>query len=59
VLIETTDFKNTWSTVGVSDNVIEASWEALVDSFRYALLNCQKLPAAQEDRREQLGIVNH
>jgi len=59
VLIETTDFKNTWSTVGVSDNVIEASWEALVDSFRYALMNCKKTPAAQEDKREQLGIVNH
>jgi len=59
VLIETSDFKNTWSTVGVSSNVIEASWEALVDSFRYALLNAKKTPVAREDRREQIGIVNH
>jgi 2-isopropylmalate synthase len=59
VLIETTNFKNSWNTVGVSDNVIEASWEALVDSFRYALLNCEKTQAPQEDQREQLGIVNH
>ena len=27
-----------WGTVGVSDNVIEASWEALCDSFEYKLL---------------------
>ncbi|RED56228.1 citramalate synthase [Cohnella lupini] len=37
VLIESTDFKDTWSTVGVSSNVIEASWEALIDSIRYSL----------------------
>jgi 2-isopropylmalate synthase len=27
-----------WGTVGVSDNIIEASWQALVDSFDYAVL---------------------
>lgn len=59
VLIETSDFKNSWNTVGVSDNVIEASWEALVDSFRYALLSSKKVPASPENKREQLGIVNH
>ncbi len=39
VLIETTDSHNVWNTVGVSENVIDASWEALVDSIRYALTN--------------------
>jgi 2-isopropylmalate synthase len=38
VLIESTDGKHTWSTVGVSTNIIDASWEALVDSIEYVLL---------------------
>jgi len=38
VLIESSDGHNTWGTVGVSDNIIEASWRALVDSFEYKLL---------------------
>lgn len=38
VLIESTDGRQTWGTVGVSDNIIEASWEALVDSVEYKLL---------------------
>jgi 2-isopropylmalate synthase len=37
VLIESSDGKQTWSTVGVSENIIEASWEALVDSVEYKL----------------------
>ena len=37
VLIESTDGRDTWSTVGVSDNIIEASWEALVDSVEYKM----------------------
>lgn len=35
VLIVSTDGHNSWGTVGVSDNIIEASWLALVDSFEY------------------------
>ena len=38
VLISSTDGKAEWGTVGVSDNIIEASWQALVDSFDYAVL---------------------
>ncbi len=37
VLIESGDGKETWGTVGVSPNIIEASWEALVDSVEYIL----------------------
>ncbi|HMP73612.1 MAG TPA: citramalate synthase [Kiritimatiellia bacterium] len=37
VLIESTDGEQTWGTVGVSTNIIEASWEALVDSVEYKL----------------------
>jgi 2-isopropylmalate synthase len=37
VLIETGDKIDTWGTVGVSENIIEASWQALVDSINYKL----------------------
>jgi 2-isopropylmalate synthase len=38
VLIESTDGRREWGTVGVSENIIEASLEALVDSMEFALL---------------------
>ncbi|HET6371284.1 MAG TPA: alpha-isopropylmalate synthase regulatory domain-containing protein, partial [Nitrospiria bacterium] len=38
VLIESGDGKAKWGTVGVSENIIEASWQALVDSIEYKLL---------------------
>jgi 2-isopropylmalate synthase len=37
VLIESSDGHNEWGTVGVSNNVIDASWSALIDSFEYFL----------------------
>jgi 2-isopropylmalate synthase len=37
VLLESTDGVNTWGTLGVSQNLIEASWLALVDSIEYGL----------------------
>ncbi len=37
VIIESSDGAKTWGTVGVSGNIIEASWEALVDSVEYKL----------------------
>jgi 2-isopropylmalate synthase len=38
VLIESTDEKDTWGTIGLSENIIEASWKALIDSIEYKLL---------------------
>ncbi len=38
VLIESADSSDEWETVGVSENIIEASWQALVDSIEYKLL---------------------
>jgi 2-isopropylmalate synthase len=38
VLVEWSDHKRSWATVGVSDNVIEASWHALVDAIRLELM---------------------
>jgi len=37
VQIESRDSREIWSTIGVSENIIEASWQALVDSFHYKL----------------------
>ncbi len=38
VLIESGDHKDKWGTVGVSENIMEASWQALADSIEYKLL---------------------
>ncbi|UCH12770.1 MAG: citramalate synthase [Candidatus Omnitrophota bacterium] len=38
VLIQSQDAKKSWWTIGVSENIIEASWDALVDSVEYKLL---------------------
>ena len=38
VLIETTDGVHNWGTVGVHENIIEASWQALIDAIVYGLL---------------------
>jgi 2-isopropylmalate synthase len=38
VLIESTDGKRKWTTVGVSPNLVEASWEALMDSIKFKLI---------------------
>jgi 2-isopropylmalate synthase len=42
VVIESQDETNVWGTVGVSENIIEASWLALVDSFEYKLFKDQQ-----------------
>jgi len=39
VLVDCTDGERTWSTIGVSENIIEASWQALTDSLVYGLLH--------------------
>ena len=36
VLLDSSDGEREWGTIGVSENIIEASWEALVDSLEYA-----------------------
>ncbi|HEX2998884.1 MAG TPA: citramalate synthase, partial [Armatimonadota bacterium] len=38
VLVDTTDGKETWNTNGVSTNIIEASWQALLDAVDYAVM---------------------
>jgi 2-isopropylmalate synthase len=47
VLIDSTDGERMWTTIGVSENIIEASWEALADSVVFGLLHG---PAGRADR---------
>ena len=42
VLIQSQDKTDSWWTMGVSENIIEASWQALVDSVEYKLLKDSK-----------------
>lgn len=42
VIIESTDGKDVWGTIGVSENIIEASWLALVDAVEYKLYKDEK-----------------
>ncbi len=39
VLLDSTDGSREWTTIGVSENIIEASWQALVESLVYGLLH--------------------
>jgi 2-isopropylmalate synthase len=41
VLVDSTNGDRTWTTIGVSENIIEASWQALYDSLVYGLLTSQ------------------
>ena len=42
VLVDTTDGQRTWTTIGVSENIIEASWQALYDSIVFGLLHADE-----------------
>ncbi|HMD45387.1 MAG TPA: citramalate synthase [Acidimicrobiales bacterium] len=46
VLIDTSDGEVVWTTIGVSENIIEASWQALHDSIIYALVQTGAGPTA-------------
>ena len=41
VLIDSTDGDKTWTTIGVNENIIEASWQALLDSIHFGLLRSE------------------
>ncbi|HWE69501.1 MAG TPA: citramalate synthase [Acidimicrobiales bacterium] len=46
VLIDSTDGDKTWTTIGVSEDIIEASWQALSDSIVYGLLHVAGAPTS-------------
>ena len=48
VMIESADQSDVWGTIGVSENIIEASWLALIDSIEYKLYKDELAGDAQE-----------
>ena len=50
VLIESTDHRENWTTIGVSTDIINASWQALVDSIEYKLMRDQETNETTEGR---------
>lgn len=57
VLVEWTDHRRTWATVGVSNNVIDASWRALVDALRLELIRLQSGEDAGKPTRDYSWAV--
>lgn len=53
VLLDSTDGEEIWSTIGVSENIIEASWQALVDSIEY------KLSKDKHNKKELISSETH
>ena len=53
VLVESGDGKEKWGTVGVSENVIEASWQALVDSLEYKLYKDERQSKSPRVRKSK------
>jgi 2-isopropylmalate synthase len=47
VLIDSTDGDATWTTIGVNENIIEASWQALLDAVHFGLLRAGVPPTRQ------------
>ena len=56
VLIETTDGYRAWTTVGVGQNVIEASWEALCDAYIYGLIHAAGTETDPVERRLTVSV---
>ena len=58
VVIESRDEHDVWGTVGVSENIIEASWIALVDSFEYKLCKDEgtEVGAARRQKRGRVRV---
>lgn len=51
VLIQSTDGKTKWGTVGVSENILEASWIALTDAFKYKLMKDDEKERKNEKKK--------
>ena len=53
VIIESTDGEDSWGTVGVSENIIEASWEALVDSVEFKLFKDEEKKGRKHKKKPE------
>jgi len=50
VLLESRDDSEEWTTIGVSENIIEASWYALIDSMQYKLGKDNEMDHVTEEK---------
>src|SRR3954470_11611212 len=57
VLVEWSDHRMSWSTVGVSNNIIEASWRALVDALRLELIRIREKQPRESQSRDYSWAV--
>jgi 2-isopropylmalate synthase len=58
VFIESRDQDQIWSTIGVSEDIIEASWQALADSFQFKLASENQIRHSNIPGQEELPIFN-
>ena len=58
VFIESRDQDQIWSTIGVSEDIIEASWQALADSFQFKLASENQFRLSKMPAQEELPIFN-
>jgi 2-isopropylmalate synthase len=58
VFIESRDQDQIWSTIGVSEDIIEASWHALADSFQFKLASEKQIRSRPIPEQEELPIFN-
>ena len=58
VFIESRDQDKIWSTIGVSEDIIEASWQALADSFQYKLAGEKQIRNQHFAEQEELPIFD-
>jgi 2-isopropylmalate synthase len=58
VFIESRDQDKIWSTIGVSEDIIEASWQALADSFQFKLASENQIRSSNVPAQEELPIFN-
>jgi 2-isopropylmalate synthase len=56
VQVETTDGRDTWGTVGAHTDIINASYEALIDAIEYKLLKDGVTPEVSQQRAERQGL---
>jgi 2-isopropylmalate synthase len=58
VFIESRDHDQIWSTIGVSEDIIEASWHALADSFQFKLAKeaLKNQPATENPKTKDLKL---
>lgn len=56
VLIQTTDGRRSWTTVGVGQNIIEASWEALLEAYTYGLVHSGVTPELEPAKRAEAYV---